>query len=104
MFLFTIDQTLDGWVDLIKDKIPQLPNVTSLAVKVHPMSERHSLGDGVVGLLTRFNSLSYLSLQLDEEFGWMIRRVSKLNDTILCMFIILPFHCTKLNHAYTSKP
>ncbi|CAN6308729.1 unnamed protein product [Urochloa humidicola] len=59
----------DYYVDVIKDKIPQLPNVTSLAVKIHIMCERHSTGDGVAGLLTRFNNLRYLSLKLDEYPG-----------------------------------
>ncbi|CAL4919787.1 unnamed protein product [Urochloa decumbens] len=63
----------DYYVDVIKDKIPQLPNATSLAVKIHAMCERHSIGDGVAGLLTRFKNLRYLSLQLDEYPG-MTRR------------------------------
>ncbi|KAF8748224.1 hypothetical protein HU200_012965 [Digitaria exilis] len=56
-------------VDVVKDKIPQLPNVTSLAVKIHPTCERHSFGDGVAGLLTRLNNPRYLLLQLDEVPG-----------------------------------
>ncbi|CAL4936741.1 unnamed protein product [Urochloa decumbens] len=63
----------DYYVDVIKDKIPQLPNATSLAVKIHAMCERHSIGDGLAGLLTRFKNLRYLSLQIDEYPG-MIKR------------------------------
>ncbi|KAL6636655.1 hypothetical protein ACP70R_024227 [Stipagrostis hirtigluma subsp. patula] len=58
-------------VDLIKDKLPQLPHVTSLSVHVHVIWERHSFGDGVAGLLTRFNNLKYLRLQQDEFPGYI---------------------------------
>lgn len=56
-------------VDLIRDRMPLLPNVACLAVHLHPITERHSFGDGVAGLLTRFNNLQYLRLQLDEVEG-----------------------------------
>ncbi|WVZ61062.1 hypothetical protein U9M48_010990 [Paspalum notatum var. saurae] len=64
---------IERQVDLIKDKMPQLPNVTHLAVNLHPIVERHSFGDGVAGLLTRFSNLEYLSLQLDEVPGCIKR-------------------------------
>lgn len=62
-------QEFERRVDLIEDKIPRLPNVTSLVVKVHPICERHSFGEGVAGLLTRFNNLRYLCVQLNEVSG-----------------------------------
>ncbi|KAL6636645.1 hypothetical protein ACP70R_024217 [Stipagrostis hirtigluma subsp. patula] len=61
-----------GRVDVIKDRIPQLPRFTSLIVDVNTAGERHSSRDGLASLLTRFNCLRYLRLQLnvfcsDEE-------------------------------------
>ncbi|KAG2534240.1 hypothetical protein PVAP13_9NG037173 [Panicum virgatum] len=56
-------------LDQIQYKIPELPNVTSLSVKVHPTCERHSIGEGAACLLTRFSNLRYLCLQLNEVPG-----------------------------------
>ncbi|KAL6636644.1 hypothetical protein ACP70R_024216 [Stipagrostis hirtigluma subsp. patula] len=61
-----------GPVNIIKDRIPQLPHFTSLIVDVNTSGERHSSRDGLASLLTRFNGLRYLRLQLnvccsDEE-------------------------------------
>ncbi|GJM97067.1 hypothetical protein PR202_ga13965 [Eleusine coracana subsp. coracana] len=45
-----IPSKIERRVDLITDKIPQLPHVTSLEVHLHPIiTERHSIGDGVAG-------------------------------------------------------
>ncbi|KAL6636646.1 hypothetical protein ACP70R_024218 [Stipagrostis hirtigluma subsp. patula] len=52
-----------GCVDIVKDRIPPVHHVTSLAVDVS-YGERHSFGDGVKSLLTRFNNLRHLRLQL----------------------------------------
>ncbi|RLN16766.1 hypothetical protein C2845_PM02G43280 [Panicum miliaceum] len=64
VFLY-ISSRRDLWVDLIKDKIPRLPHVTSLEIQVHPLCERHSTADGAASLLTRFSNLRYLALQLN---------------------------------------
>nr|TKV90514.1 hypothetical protein SEVIR_9G034300v2 [Setaria viridis] len=67
-----LDVPTDLWerrANIITYKIPQHPNVTSLVVNIHTMRDRHFFGDGVAGLLTRFNNLRYLCLQLDEVPG-----------------------------------
>ncbi|CAL4928068.1 unnamed protein product [Urochloa decumbens] len=87
----------DYYVDVIKDKIPQLPNATSLAVKIHAMCERHSIGDGVAGLLTRFKNLRYLSLQLDEYPG-----MTKRDDIYTKDAGDLAFICSHEDH-WTSN-
>ncbi|KAJ1292975.1 hypothetical protein BS78_01G032200 [Paspalum vaginatum] len=68
-----VPSEIERQVDLIKDKLPQLPDVTHLAVNLHPIVDRHSFGDGVVGLLTRFGNLEYLRLQLEEVPGCIKR-------------------------------
>ncbi|CAN6165008.1 unnamed protein product [Urochloa humidicola] len=68
--LTCLEVTLDGpkvckdHVDLIKDKVPYLPQITSLTVNVSEAFERHNFGAGVANLLTRFTNLRHLSLHL----------------------------------------
>ncbi|KAG2609585.1 hypothetical protein PVAP13_4KG051300 [Panicum virgatum] len=50
--------------DVIKDKVPHLPQITSLTVNVSDEFERHDFGAGVASLLTRFTNLRHLSLHL----------------------------------------
>ncbi|KAL6893810.1 hypothetical protein ACP4OV_007908 [Aristida adscensionis] len=52
--------------DLIRDGMPQLPHITSLAV--HFSYELHSVGDGVASLLTRFKNIRYLRIQVVDFF------------------------------------
>ena len=49
---------------MIKDKVPHLPQITSLTVNVSDEFERHDFGAGVASLLTRFTNLRHLSLHL----------------------------------------
>ncbi|CAL4928067.1 unnamed protein product [Urochloa decumbens] len=76
-----IPSEIERRVDMIKDRIPQLPNITSLFVNIHVITERHSFGDGVAGLLTRFSNLIYLGLQLDEVPGCTKRDEYYKEDT-----------------------
>ncbi|CAL5051206.1 unnamed protein product [Urochloa decumbens] len=70
--LTCLEVTLDGpkvrvfedHVDLIKDKVPHQPQITSLTVNVSEAFERHDFGAGVANLLTRFTNLRDLSLHL----------------------------------------
>ncbi|KAL6636647.1 hypothetical protein ACP70R_024219 [Stipagrostis hirtigluma subsp. patula] len=64
-------------VDIIKDRIPPLHHVTSLAVDVHSLGMRHSFGDGVASLLTRFNNLRCLRVQRNVVY-------SDKNETLVC--------------------
>nr|CAB3467103.1 unnamed protein product [Digitaria exilis] len=56
-------------VDLIKDKVPHLPHITSLTVNVSEAFERHNFGAGVANLLTRFTNLTHLNLHLPFFYG-----------------------------------
>ncbi|CAL4936740.1 unnamed protein product [Urochloa decumbens] len=76
-----IPSEIERRVDMIKDRIPQLPNITSLFVNIHVITERHSFGDGVASLLTRFSNLIYLGLQLDEVPGCTKRDEYYKEDT-----------------------
>lgn len=60
--------------------MPQHSNITSLVVKFDTRHDRHSFGDGVAGLLTRFNNLRYLCLQLDEVPGCIKKVSNKLHS------------------------
>ncbi|CAN6214980.1 unnamed protein product [Urochloa humidicola] len=51
-------------VDLIKDKVSHLPQITSLTVNVSRAFKRHNFGAGVANLLTRFTNLRELRLHL----------------------------------------
>ncbi|CAN6202433.1 unnamed protein product [Urochloa humidicola] len=68
--LTCLEVTLEGpkvredHVDLIKDKIPHLPHITSLTVNVSEAFKRHNFGAGVANLLTRFTNLRDLSIHL----------------------------------------
>ncbi|TVU44394.1 hypothetical protein EJB05_03833, partial [Eragrostis curvula] len=57
-------------IDIIKGRVPQLPNVTSLAIEVCLPREQHSLlGDSLATLLTGFNNLRYLDIQLYSSYN-----------------------------------
>ncbi|KAL6893808.1 hypothetical protein ACP4OV_007906 [Aristida adscensionis] len=65
--VLTVDlgvRMIKGRLDIIKDRMPKFHHVTSLVVHVTSPENRHSHGPGVKSLLTRFNSLRYLSLQI----------------------------------------
>lgn len=51
---------------MIKRRVPHLPQVTSLTINVSVMfvNKRHGFGASVASLLTRFNNLRHLSLNL----------------------------------------
>ncbi|KAF8698148.1 hypothetical protein HU200_035663 [Digitaria exilis] len=51
-------------MDIISNRVPHLPQITSLIINVTDWAERHDFGAGVASLLTRFNNLRRLSLQL----------------------------------------
>ncbi|TVU44393.1 hypothetical protein EJB05_03832, partial [Eragrostis curvula] len=55
-------------IDIIKGRLPPLPHVTSLAIDVHLLWEQHSLGDNLASLLTGFNNLRNLEIQLYNAY------------------------------------
>nr|CAB3469773.1 unnamed protein product [Digitaria exilis] len=51
-------------MDIINYRVPHLSQITSVIINVTDWAERHDFGAGVASLLTRFNNLRRLSLQL----------------------------------------
>nr|CAB3469779.1 unnamed protein product [Digitaria exilis] len=58
----------EAYVDLIKDAVPHIPQITSLTVKVSEAFTRHNFGAGVANLLTRFTNLRHLNVHLPSLF------------------------------------
>ncbi|XP_072149493.1 uncharacterized protein [Setaria viridis] len=73
-------KVFEDHVDLIKDKVPHLPQITSLTVNVCKAFERHDFGVGVANLLTRFTNLRRLSLHLPFFFT-----LPPLQELITCV-------------------
>ncbi|KAL6636657.1 hypothetical protein ACP70R_024229 [Stipagrostis hirtigluma subsp. patula] len=55
--------------DTMRGRVAQLPHVTSLIVHLSPRFKRHTFGDGLASLFTRFSNLTFLGLHLGELDG-----------------------------------
>nr|TKW06586.1 hypothetical protein SEVIR_7G249400v2 [Setaria viridis] len=66
--------------EVIKGRIPHLPNATSLTVQISQF-ELHSFGDGVSDILAQCNNLKYLCLDLNCFIADLQRKNPKLDLT-----------------------